>query len=133
MTEPHEYSAALRVFSPTRRLADLTAALCEPTKSHDLGDPVSGRNLSAPRREHSHWALEPTGLRTARPLDDQLAELVAFAEAHRTTLEDLRAEGLVDVFCGIFSGEGAQGGFGLDPALMRRLAELDLRVTFDIY
>jgi Domain of unknown function (DUF4279) len=133
MSEPHEYSAALRVFSSTRRLADLTSVLGEPTDSHDLGDPVSSRNPSGPKRQRSYWAYEPPGPRTARPLDDQLAELVEFAEAHRTTLEHRRAECRVDMFCGIFSGVDAQGGFELGPALVRRLADLDLRITFDIY
>jgi hypothetical protein len=66
-------------------------------------------------------------------LDALLADIAEFVEAHRATLELLRVDCSVDVFCGVFSGVDAQGGFQLDPVLMRRLADLDLRITFDVY
>ncbi|HXD70278.1 MAG TPA: hypothetical protein VN615_10490 [Gaiellales bacterium] len=110
MTEPHEYSAALRLFSQTRPLADLKSVLGEPTTSHDLGDPVSGQMPAGPTRQHSYWGYEPAGSRTGRPLDALLADIAEFVEAHRATLE-----------------------LQLDPVLMRRLADLDLRITFDVY
>jgi len=43
-------------------------------------------------------------------LDALLADIAEFVEAHRATLE-----------------------LQLDPVLMRRLADLDLRITFDVY
>jgi hypothetical protein len=39
----------------------------------------------------------------------------------------------VDIFCGVFTEEDAQGGFVLDPELSRRLAELGLAVVVDVY
>jgi RimJ/RimL family protein N-acetyltransferase len=37
-----------------------------------------------------------------------------------------------DIFCGVFSGDGVQGGFQLDQDLLRRL-DLQVAVTFDVY
>ena len=39
----------------------------------------------------------------------------------------------MDIFCGIFSGTDAQGGFTIDTEQLRRLADLQLDVTFDLY
>jgi hypothetical protein len=59
--------------------------------------------------------------------------LVEFAEPRIDQLGRLRPECSIDVFCGIFSGDHAQGGFEFEPALMLRLADLELAVVFDIY
>jgi hypothetical protein len=68
-----------------------------------------------------------------RPLDEHIDELVVFAEIHRDALDSLRADCSIDIFCGVFSGEGAQGGFALEPSLTRRLSDLQLAVEFDLY
>jgi hypothetical protein len=68
-----------------------------------------------------------------QPLEDQIEELVAFAEEHRTTFEALAPALERRILCGVFSGEDAQGGFILEPALLRRLADLDLPIMFDLY
>ena len=64
---------------------------------------------------------------------NHIAELVAFAEANREALETLRPECEIDIFCGVFSGDGAQGGFTFAPALSKRLSDLQLAVAFDVY
>ncbi|GHH60822.1 DUF4279 domain-containing protein [Lentzea cavernae] len=134
MTErdQHEYKASLRVFSETLTLADLVASLGEPTRSYDVGDPVSPRRPDGPRRAVSHWALRSRAQPTS-PLDEHLSELVVFVEAHSREIEALRDKAEIDVFCGVFAGDDAQGGFTLTADLMRRLAALGLDVGFDLY
>jgi Domain of unknown function (DUF4279) len=129
---PHEYTASLSVFSNTIPLRDLTAALGSPTTGHDRGEPASRSNPDGPKRGQASWLLESKG-RRARPLEDQIEELVAFAEEHRKAFEALAPMLERRIVCGVFSGEHAQGGFILGPGLLRRLADLDLPVVFDLY
>lgn len=129
--EQHEYKASLRVFSDSLPLADLVAALGDPTESYDVGDQVSPRN-PAGRRTNAYWSLTSRAQRT-RPLDEHIAELVTFAEARNRELEALGDKVQIDVFCGVFAGDDAQGGFTLGADLMRRLNALHLDVSFDLY
>lgn len=110
-------------------LADLVAALGEPSESYDIGAPVSSR-LEI-RRKTAFWCLQSRLPRT-QPLDEHIEELVAFVEAHSgfAALGD-QIEG--DIFCGVFTGDGTQGGFTLTSDLTRRLGELGLDVTFDLH
>jgi hypothetical protein len=128
----HEYSATLRVSSQTLRLSQLTETLGEPSDGYDIGDPVSSRRPDSGRRRHSMWLLE-SGLDRTRPLDEQIEKLVAFVEAHRQIVDSLREQCTVDIFCGLFSGDGATGGFIISPGLSTRLADVQLPVDFDIY
>jgi Domain of unknown function (DUF4279) len=130
--EPHEYRASLGVFSVTIPLRDLTAALGSPSRGYDRGEPVSRRKPDGPKREHAAWFLESEGGRV-RPLEDQIEDLVAFVEQHRDAFDALAPSLERRISCGVFSGEDAQGGFSLEPALLRRLADLDLLVVFDLY
>jgi effector-binding domain-containing protein len=132
IVEPHEYTASLTVSSETLSLGELTAALGSPSSGRDRGDPVSRRTPDGAKRRHSSWILKSAGGR-ARPLEDQIEDLVAFAEERREALGPLAADHEARVFCGIFSGEGAQGGFTLEPGLLRRLADIGLPVVFDLY
>jgi hypothetical protein len=130
MADRHRYTASLRVVSTELRLGELIAVLGEPTRGHEIGDPVSSRTST--KREHSTWTLD-ADLDRERPLDEHIDPLVAFAEVHRVQLADIRPRcELIDIFCGVFAND-AQGGWELSPALMQRLASLDLAVTFDLY
>jgi hypothetical protein len=129
---PHEYTASLNVYSETIPLHNLTAALGPPTEAHDRGDPVSRSKPNGPKRAHTFWSLTSTG-RRERPLEDQIEDLVSFAERHQHQFEALKPNPERRIFCGVFSGEDAQGGFILEPALLGRLANLDLVLVFDLY
>ncbi len=130
--DPHEYSATLSVNTKSVRLAELTARLGEPTRGKDIGEPVTLRRPDAPLRKATHWGLTSTAERS-EPLDVHVAEILDFAESHRGELDALRAQCDICIWCGVFSGEDAQGGFTFDPALNRRLADLALEVVFDLY
>jgi Domain of unknown function (DUF4279) len=130
MADRHQYTAALRVASTELRLSELIGVLGEPTRGHDIGDPVSSRTQAT--RKHSMWSLV-ADLDRDVPLDEQIEHLVVFAEAHRSQLADIRPRcDLMDIFCGVFAND-AQGGWELSPSLMGRLASMDLGVAFDLY
>ncbi|MDX8055218.1 DUF4279 domain-containing protein [Lentzea sp. BCCO 10_0798] len=130
--QQHEYKASLRVFSESLALPDLVAALGEPTRSYDIGDLVSPRRPDGPRRTSAYWSLGSQAQRTD-PLDQHIAELVTFVDAHRREIDALRDKAQIDAFCGVFTGDDTQGGFTLTSGLMRRLGELNLDVGFDLY
>lgn len=130
--EPHRYRAALRVSSRSVRLSELALALGPPNaRSHDIGDPRSQRSDST--WEHSAWTYAAGAGSADAPLEQLIGELVEFAESRAHALRQLRSQCEMDVFCGIISGDSAQGGFAFDPSLMRRLADLELEVIFDVY
>jgi hypothetical protein len=130
--KPHEYTASLSVFSETNSLRDLTAALGAPSQGYDRGTPVSRRQPDGPKRMQASWFLESKGQRV-RPLEDQIGELVVAADEHRETFDALTPGPERRIFCAVFSGENAQGGFMLEPGLLGRLADLDLPLVFDLY
>ena len=131
-SERHEYTAGLRVFSERLKLAELEARLGRATDGRDIGDPVSRRRADSPRRQHALWSIESSVERT-RPLDEHIDEVLTFAEKHRDTLDALRPDCRIDIFCGVFSGVEAQGGFTFEPSLSRRLNDLQLPVVVDLY
>jgi hypothetical protein len=128
----HEYSARLRVTSETLLLPDLVARLGEPSHGFSIGDRVSRRLPESTRRRHTLWGLKSTAGRD-RPLEEHIAELATFLEKHREALAAMPSDVEVDIFCGVFSGDDAQGGFELDEQLLRRLAALEVAVVFDVY
>jgi hypothetical protein len=130
--EGHEYTAALRVSSERLKLAELEARLGKPTGGHNVRDPVSRQRPDGPKRRHAQWSLQSSIERT-RPLDEHMEELVTFAETHSAALDSLRADCRIDIFCGLFSGDHAQGGFTIEPALSQRLSDLQLAVAVDVY
>ena len=130
--EPHHrYKASLRVSSRTLSSAELTRELGKPTRSHDAGDPVTRRRPDAPKRDRALWLLG-SGVEQTAPLDQHIAAVLDFVDAHREGLDAIRDQCEIDIFCGIFSG-GGQGGFTLEPDLSRRIAQAGLAVIFDIY
>jgi hypothetical protein len=131
MADQHRYTASLRVQSADLRLNDVIAVLGEPTRGHDIGDPVSKRRPNT-LRKHSNWTLV-ADVDRERPLHEHIELVVEFAEAHRVQLARIRPRcDVLDVVCGIAAND-AQGGWEFQPALMQRLASLDLPVLFDLY
>ena len=128
------YTASLRVFSATLALEDIVAALGQPTTSHCRGDPVSPRrDPDGPKRERTGWRLNSTGYKTGQPLEEQVEELVLFAERHLDAIQHLRSESDIDLFCGAFAADTINCGATFTPQIMARLAALDLSIYIDIY
>ncbi|WP_170166404.1 DUF4279 domain-containing protein [Lentzea atacamensis] len=120
------------MFSESLTLTELVAVLGEPTRGYDIGDLVSPRRPDGPRRTNAHWSLGSAALRT-QPLDEHVAELVTFVEAHSREFDALGDKVQIDVFCGVFTADDSQGGFTLGSDLIRRLSALNLDIGFDLY
>jgi hypothetical protein len=128
----HEYTASLRVWSETLRLGELSDRLGPPTEGHDIGDLISSKRPDSGRRMQAMWMLD-SGLDRTRPLDEHIEALVVAAEERAQALDAIRDECRIDIFCGLFSRNGAQGGFTVDPQLSARLAALSLPIGVDVY
>jgi len=137
-----EYSATWRVLSTSLGLADLSRALGDPTQGHDRGDLVSPGRSDA-RRSQSLWSLE-SGLPRTEPMEAHVAALLVAAERRRAGLARVRPDVRTDFFCGAFrhdqwSPVSAAGtvvfgcGFVLEPDVLRRLAELEIPFSCDLY
>jgi hypothetical protein len=124
------YDASLRVFSEILGEADLVAALGTPTISREVGSLVSPRSQTG--RRDSVWRLDSSGHGTNQPLDEQIEELVQFAEAHSEMFDQLRPTCHADLFCGV-GQRTINAGFQLRPDLTRRIAALELPITFHVY
>jgi hypothetical protein len=127
----HAYRASLRVWSTTLTLARLTAVLGEPANGYDRGERISLRMPPERRRPRTLWTHIPEGGTTA-DLSDLVERLVAFMERRRAAFALLAPDIERDIFCGVFSGT-TQGGWSFEPALIRRLAALDVPIVFDLY
>jgi hypothetical protein len=119
----HEYVASLRVISDTLGLAEISGVLGAPTDSHDIGDSV-GR--AGTKRKHAYWSLSADVDKTT-PLESHVEQIVEFAERHASGLDQLRPDcRLIDIICSVHAEPYAEGGWEFPPALLRRLADLDL-------
>jgi hypothetical protein len=102
-----------------------------PTSSYEKGDAVSSRSSMPARRTNSTW-IKSSGLPQSASLDDHLAELCRFMEAHLHKLEKLRSNCDIDIFCGFFSDTG-QATFVLSNKTLKRIGALSVDVILDVY
>lgn len=122
--------ATLRITHDTAPAADVTARLgLAPTDAHDRGE-ARPRNL--PPWKHKLWSLS-SGPTDAQTLAAHLDALLDLVEPAAKAIHGLAADGFrMDWFC-CLDVEDGQGGEALDPALLRRLAELPIALSLDIY
>ena len=122
--------ATLRITHHTAAAAEVTERLgLAPTDTHDRGGPRL-RNL--PPWQHMLWSLS-SGPTDTRPLAAHLEALLDLVEPAAKAIHGLASDGFtMDWFC-FLDVEGWQGGETLDPALLRRLAELPIDLSLDIY
>jgi hypothetical protein len=84
------------------------------------------------RHKNSGWILQSSGHSTSRPLEEQIEELVQFAEAHSRALDRLRPNCDIDLFCGV-TQRTINAGFQLRADLTRRIAVLELAIHVHVY
>jgi hypothetical protein len=125
----------MRVTSETLSLAEIAARLGpQRDGGHDRGEP---RVKDRPERGRWGWTLwyHDSGAARDVNLDEHVAALVAWAEARQDVLVELRAAGAdVYLWCAIFTADGSTGQVtSLSAGLLRRLGQLDLRLSIDVY
>jgi Domain of unknown function (DUF4279) len=127
-----ECSAALRVFSLMKSATELTAVLgLSPTVQHDKGDRYSPRNPDSRVFDRTTCIFE-TGLPMSATIEDHLLAVVRLVESLGQQLHELASDCEIDIICSVSSDSG-QGGIVLNRDLLRRIADLRLDVTFDLY
>lgn len=127
-----EARAALRITSTTRTAEDVSRLMrSAPTKSFNTDDLIVSRGAANGKlRQHSLWSL--TANLPAGSLEEQIDWLLNFLDTRTRELEMLRDECTVDLFC-FYSSENGQGSIELSGATMKRLGDLGLDLTIDIY
>ncbi|MCU1486618.1 MAG: hypothetical protein JWN67_3364 [Actinomycetia bacterium] len=65
-------------------------------------------------------------------MEERLEAVLGRLEPLRETLTAWAQQGDLDLCLGFSSGNG-QGGFGVDNAMLRRLSELPVDLTLDLY
>jgi hypothetical protein len=127
--DPFLVEVWLRLTTRAVPLSEIVEALGDGTHSHQMGDPVPPGNDPRFRWPHTMWVLARQG---EDPLAEYVADVLSFAEAHSTALQDLRPRcDRLDIFCQVFAGD-AHGRWELSQDLMRRAADADLALTFDL-
>lgn len=102
-----------------------------PTRSHRACDPLLRRNLGDRLWRNGLWALA----RKDVPIDDiartvgELTSVFQRGYQHISTIGGLRYE----ISIGLFELRGNGEAFGLDPSLLRGLAELGVSLMVDAY
>ena len=124
-------TASFRVFSKSLSPDELRSILgiC-PTDSYGVGDPVSRRSPSNTRKVNALFVNST--LPSDKFLDEHLGAVVSVAESCREQLQSHGDQIEADLFC-CFSATNGQGGFVLSPALLARIAALQLEVIVDLY
>ena len=122
----------LRIFGKDLVPEEITALLnCSPTKSAKAGD-VDPRHKSVTRIvKVGFWLLD------SDEGDNSLLERKVQMLLDRLTNDliiwkEITEKYKVDFFCDLFLHDYNEG-FGLSPDLMRKLAERNLEIGFDIY
>ena len=98
----------------------------EPSRRTEKGDKVIVRGEVMRLREESVWTLD-SPLDHSESVESHLEHLLGFAEAKAGKLRSLAAECDFAIYVSFITGDH-QGGFTLDEQMLKRLAELNIRL-----
>jgi hypothetical protein len=125
------FKVTLRIIITTLDPDRISAMLnLTPTK---VGKRGQRKGRTSANWEHHFWLLDALSSDDV-PFEDQIPLILDQLESH---LDDFRrlttTEGVeADLFLG-FSSDNGQGGAYFTPALLRRIADLSLGTTLDLY
>ena len=124
----------LLITSETMSVDEITARVgLSPTDSIPMGQPRLGALGVAPLRWHS-WKLEPDQ-DVPGEVEEKLEHLLTMVApaAERIVALGPACYVQVSVVYKAWIGNGCIGGFGFDPAVVRRIAALGATVDCDVY
>ena len=132
MNEDEKWSSAAFVAtSKTLSLNQIQEIIgLPPSRFHNIGDPVSSRS-STPVHNRDYYSIQSKSLES-ESMEQHIEEILSLLEPRMDAIRRLSSEANLCLFCGFSSGNG-QGGFGLSPELLSRLARLGLEVVLDLY
>ncbi len=129
--------ATLSVFSTSLSVEDITRRLdLQPTSTHAKGEPRGFRRADGSVDPTNAWSesawhlISPLG-REAN-LEEHIKWVLYAIEPRSTSMNTLRTECRVRLFCG-FASHGGQGGFALQPETLARISKLGLSLELDLY
>jgi len=92
---------------------------------------MSVRNPAGPIRQAHLWIFS-SGVAKKKDLSQHLKKLAKFIEKKSPELKQLRSNCEIDLFCG-FASESGQGGFILEPDLLKQLIIFPVDIVIDLY
>lgn len=101
-----------------------------PTEAWVKGEP-SDAQFPDTRRTHSRWAL-PSGLDESAPVEAHFAALLIKLESRRNQIGQVSQRFHVKIAVAQYSYE-ANPQFCIESDILRRLADLGVRLSFDLY
>lgn len=128
----HETFVTLRIYSDTMSPEEISSFLrMQPSDSTFKGEVVGEKTKKV--RKHNGWFLTSDGSVDSKDVRRHI-DFLADKIAHLTSdLAELKNKGcLIDLSC-FWSSENGQGGPTLSPNQLKKLAELELEIWFDIY
>lgn len=132
MNEGKWSSATLRVISESRSVRDITQLLnTEPSRSVEKGTRLSWSNPNSALSMEFRWLLD-SGLPDSEPLNAHIMKLASYVETNMATLNSLRSDCEIDLWCAFASGN-EQGGFILDATLLKKLTVIPINLVIDLY
>ena len=128
----HETFVTLRIYSDDLSPEEISKSLkTEPSESVTKGDVYGIKTKKI--RKHNGWFLTSEGSiesKDCRRHFDFLADKII---SFKPYLKELQNKGCkIDISC-FWSSEQGQGGPTLSPIQLKKLAELELEIWFDIY
>lgn len=119
---------ALRVFSDTYTLLEITELLGDPDKGFSLGDEYG---KSSKKREATLWSKN-TSLPETDSLEAHIKEAISFLNINYESLMAVKNGCSLDLFC-MLSSDNGQGGASLQAAVLGGLHNYGVGLTFDVY
>lgn len=128
----HETFVTLRIYSDTLSPEEISTVLqLQPSDSTTKGE-VVGINKKRTRK-HNGWFLTSDGFVASKDCRRHIDYLVDKISPFKGELKELENKGCsIDISC-FWSSENGQGGPTLSPKQLKRLAELEIDLWFDIY
>jgi hypothetical protein len=124
--------ASLRIFGADLLPEEITSLLgCPPSKSAKAGD-IDPRHKSETRIVKEGFWLLASDEDDNPLLEKKVETLLGKLTGDLSVWKQLTSKYKVDIFCGLFLNEFNEG-FGVSPALLKKLGERNLEIGFDIY
>jgi hypothetical protein len=124
------FRASLGIWGEELRPDEITSRLeLKPTRTHIRGEGKSSRNQLV--WKDSYWSFDCPIAAEHNPVE-HLEWLLDLLEPRAAILKEISARFRVEIWCG-FSSENGQGGFTMVASTLKRIANLEIPMTLDLY
>lgn len=124
--------ATLRIFGDDLDPDNITKLLgSPPTKAHRKGEVLTGKDGQSRSAKTGAWRLEAQDKEPCA-LNEQVHELLSKLSIDPKVWAELKSRYEMDLFCGLFLGDGNQGE-SLSPDTLSALGKRGITLGLDIY